>query len=222
MSEVSEKETRLTEALKKLTPKELEMYRYFLKENQAEISEESADKLYDAYFNGSSCYEIYKTVKSYSYSQIVAARVMYDWDNRKLNQKLELETNVPSQAGDTLLAAQDFLGDLIVATGLRYKQRLKGYIATKDTALLEGLPLPKSMKEIQTLVELFMKASGKEETTKNINVNVKNEVVKTPILSIPEDKGLESALDELLGIEPTDAEFVEVKQLEPKKENESN
>jgi hypothetical protein len=208
--EVSDKEKRLVAAIKRLDPKERDAYRFFVKENQLEIGSDAADKLFDLYCNGSSCDEIRKAVKSYSLGQIVGARVMHDWDVRKEQKRLSMVKVIPDQAPVTLLEAQEFLGDLILATNRRFRESLKEYIATGDEALLPGLPMPKNMKELQTLVELFMKASGQdnEKVVKHIgSVDVKHQV-ESPTIKQEEDN--EATLDELLGLNIVDAEFKEV------------
>ena len=213
---ISEKEQRLLDAVKALNPKELEAYRFFVKENQMQVAEEQADHLFELYCNGSSCDEIRKIVKAYSFGQIVACRVMGDWDKRKLDKQLAIKTVVPGQADVTLLESQEFLGDLIIATSRKFSRQLKGFIATHDERLLEGLPIPKTIKDYQILLDTFMKASGQDDTSKklppvapniNVQVNVNNQT------AVKEDDN-EATLDELLGITVTDVEFEEV----PKKQ----
>jgi hypothetical protein len=207
---ISEKEQRLLEALKRLTPKELEAYRYFIKTNQMEVAEEASDKMFELFSNGSTCDDIRKIVQAYSFGQIVACRVIGDWDNRKLEKQLAMKTVVPEQNPIQLLEAREFLGDLIVATNRKFSRQLKGYIATGDILLLEGLPIPKNMKEYQILLQSFLEASGQSDTKKlpapapapniNVQVNVNQNGVK-------EDDN-EITLDELLGITVVDVDFV--------------
>lgn len=213
---ISDKEKKLVENLKKLNPKELEAYRYFIKEDQLQIADEASDHMFDLFCTGKNCDEIRKIVKSYSYGQIVACRVIGDWDNRKEARRLATRTDVPEQAPITLLEAADFLGDLILATKKRFSAKLKQYNATGDESLLEGLPMARNVKELQTVVELFMKASGQdsEKVVKHTGTVDVNHQVAAPVAK-PVEEDNEATLDELLGINIVDTEFeaVEPKQL---------
>jgi hypothetical protein len=217
---ISEKEQRLLDAVKALNPKELEAYKFFVKENQIQISEEVSDHLFELFCNGSSCDDIRRTVKSYSFGQIVACRVMGDWDKRKLEKQLAIKTIVPEQNPITLLESQEFLGDLIVATSRKYSKQLKGFIATNDERLLEGLPIPRNMKDYAILLESFMKASGQDEVKKVVHSGNINLTPAVSPVTIKEEEDNEKTLDELLGIEVVDVEFEEIpkKQLTDGKE----
>lgn len=209
-NQTSEKEKKLVENLKRLTPKELDAYRFFVKEDQLQIADEASDSMFDLFCNGKSCDDIRKIVKAYSYGQIVACRVIGDWDSRKEARRLATETEVPNQAPITLLEASDFLSDLILATNKRFSARLKQYRATGDELLLEGIPLPRNMKEYDTLIQLFMKASG-QDTEKTVKYTGKvdiNHQVGAPVAEgKPIEEDNEATLDELLGINIKDADF---------------
>jgi hypothetical protein len=206
---ISEKEKKLVDALKALTPRELEAYRYFVKEGQMQVSDEQSDHMFELFCNGSTCDQIRKIVQAYSFGQIVACRVIGGWDERRESKRLATTTIVPAQANVTLLESQEFLGDLILATTKKFGKQLKRYIATGEEAQLEGIPLPRSLKEYQIALDMFMKASGQDEK-KVVHSGTIGVAPVAPSAVIKPEEDNEATLDELLGTEVVDVDFEQV------------
>lgn len=162
--QASDKETRIANALQDLTPKELGAYKYFRSNNQPPLSEAKSDELFRLYMQGHSCEEICKIGKNMiGLGQIVACRLMYGWDARKVAHRANLEANVPARAAVTHLETVDFLADILTISQVAFKEKMQEYLATGNKELLKDLPLPKSTRELQSLFELFMKATGQEK-----------------------------------------------------------
>lgn len=205
------RETRIAAAIQKLDPRELAAYKYTLRTKQPDIAEETAEKLFALYLQGQSCEEIRRSMKGYGLGQIVAARVAYDWDARVVEYRAHLVVSVPAAAEQTHLESVDFMSNLLKATFMRYSENIRLYMATGDGKYLEGVPLPKNMKDFQALMELFLKATGQDkkkvEVTGTVKVNHQN---GTAAIS-----GKEAAkiLDSLMG-DVIDVEAEPVKQLQ--------
>ena len=205
----SEKETRLATALRALPEPELAAYRYFVRHKQPEISEDKAEELFKLYQRGSTCAEIRRLFPQFTFGQVVASRVMRAWDDRKIVEVKNLQVEVPARVETAHLETQEFLANLLHASNRRFSDALKLYIATGDVKQLEGVPLPRNVKDLRDVVELYMKMSGTD--TKRVEVSVKGGVKHSVERVKPEEA--EGIMDDLLADdeEPVDAEFTEVK-----------
>ena len=211
---VSEKEEKLAKKLKLLNKDELKAYNYFVDNEVIGLSEETSDKMLDLYCNGSSCDDIRKLIRGYSLGQIVAARISWDWDERKEERIKKIVENMPSQTPLALLESQEFLSDMLRATQRRFKQNLKKYIATGDEEALDGFKLPNNIKEYSQLVEIFMKASG-FDSEKSVKHTHTIEPPKEPE-KIEAPMSDEETLDDLLNRKKSKIKDVEFQTVEPK------
>jgi len=215
LATVSEKEKRLSEALSKLSDKELAQWKFFRKSNQNEISPDICDQMFRLFQRGSSCDEIRRIFGSYSISQIVAARVMHDWDVRKDIEVENIKVEVPAKTEVTQLEMQEFLANILTASHRKFNDALKLYIATGDATHLDkaGVPMPKNTRELKEIVEMYMKVAGID--SKKVEVKHSGGVVHE-VKQVRSSEEAESIMDELLGEDPVDAEFVEAPKEEPK------
>jgi (2Fe-2S) ferredoxin len=211
----SAKEVQLATTLKSLPERELRAYRYFVQHNQASIADEKAEELFALYQRGSSCEEIRRLFPQFGLGQVVALRVMNDWDSRKQGEVETIQREVPARVQTAQLETQEFLANLLHASNKRFNDALKLYIATGDPKHLidAKVPLPSNFKELDALVTLYMKISGTD--TKRVEVSVKGGVTHKVERVKPEEA--EGIMDALLGDDKpvTDAEFTEHKDEKP-------
>jgi hypothetical protein len=201
----SDKETRLANALSGLSEKEAGAYRYFVKAKQAPISEDRADEMFELYLQGADCDEIRKRVQGFGLGQIVAARVMYGWDSRRGEYRRDLETQVPVRAAQVHLEQVDFISDLLTASQVSTRKKIREYLATGNEKLLEGLPLPKTIKDYKELVQLFMTATGQDKKRIEVTgkVTIDNATGTANQVTAAEASRI---MDDILGEEDVDTE----------------
>lgn len=206
VDQVNEKETRLATALKALPERELGVYRYFLQKKQVPIADDMAEKMFALYQRGSSCDEIRRLFPQFSLGQIVGARVIGGWDERRDAEVKNLQREVPAKVETVELETQEFLANLLHASHKRFNDALKMYISTGEVSHLTaaGVPLPRSMKELKDVVEMFRSLAGTD--TKKVEVSVKGGVKHTVERVKPEEA--EGIMDSLLG-EVVDVEVIE-------------
>lgn len=210
--QVSDKEVRLATAVKALDDRERGAYKYFVQNEVRGVPEANQEEMFRLYQRGSSCEEIRRLFTHFSLGQIVAARVMWNWDERKGAAVKNLQIEVPAKVETVQLETQEFLANLLHASHRRFNDALKLYIATGDVQHLNaaGVPLPKSMKELRDLTELYMKTSGTD--TKRVEVKHSGQVqhVATRV-SAAEASNI---MDDLLG----DDSIIDVVAEEPPKQ----
>jgi hypothetical protein len=199
---VSEKETRIAKAIKALTPRELDAYKYFVRTKQTQIADKTADEMYALYAQGTSCDEIRKLLVGFSLGQIVGARVIFGWDERLAGERAALVTEVPARASQTQLQNVDFLGKLLTATHKQWSDKLQRYIASGDESLLVGLPMPKNIKDLSALVELFLKSTGQDKKRVEVTGTVLHEH-KGPVSAAEARNILKELDDDVIDVEAT-------------------
>ncbi len=214
----SAKEVKLATILKSLPERELSAYRYFVNHNQPSIGDAKAEELFALYQRGSSCEEIRRLFPQFGLGQVVALRVMNDWDSRRTTEIETIQKEVPARVQTAQLETQEFLANLLHASNKRFNDALKLYIATGDPKHLTDakVPIPSSFKELGMLIEMYMKVSGTD--TKRVEVSVKGGVKHTVERVKPEEA--ESIMDDLLGDDKpiVDAEFTEHREKPPELE----
>jgi hypothetical protein len=210
---ISDKEVRLATARKALTEREDAAYKYFAKTGQIEVAADKAEELFRLFQTGSTCEDIRRLFPSFSLGQIVACRVMLGWDERKLSESKNLQREVPLKVGNTALEVQDFLANLLSATHRKWNDALLVYRATGDVNVLKAaeVPLPKNMKELKDIAELFMKISG----TDTKKVQVVHEGAVQHVMTKVSSEEAASIMADLMDDDVIDAEVVEQKQIEP-------
>jgi hypothetical protein len=202
---VSDKEQRLAEALAALTPRELDAYKYFVRTKQTEVADATAEEMYAFFVKGSTCDEIRRLMVGFSLGQIVGARVMKGWDARLAAYRESLAVDIPQRAAQTQLESADLLAAMLSATNRQWLDKLKRYVATGDATLIADIPLPKNLKDLATLTELFLKATGQDKKRVEVTGTVRHEHAKAPLSA----KEAASLLDELDEDDAVDAEFTE-------------
>ncbi len=209
----SEKEVRLATILKNLPERELRAYRYFVDKSQASIADDKAEEFFALYQRGSSCEEIRRLFPQFGLGQVVALRVMNDWDSRRTTEVETIKREVPAKTATAQMETQEFLANLLHASNKRFNDALKLYIATGDAKYLTDakVPIPANFKELDALVTLYMKISGTD--TKRVEVTHTGGVAHVVVK--PEDA--EGIMDSLLGPDKpvVDAEFTEHEKEKP-------
>lgn len=206
--EVSEKERRLAAAYAALDDKEKGAYRYFVKTGQAPLVEETSDELFQLFLRGSTCDEIRKARPGFGLGQIVACRVIHNWDLRRREYRDGLKQTVPDRAGQVYLEQADFLGDILTATMLVHRDNIRQYMATGDKTFLKDVPIPSSVKDLRDFTDLFMKITGQDKKKVEISGSVTIDS-KTGLANQVTSKEAMSIMSEVLGEEIQDAEFTE-------------
>ena len=211
LQKTSTKEADLATALTRLDERELRAYKHFANSGMKPLSEENADQMFRLYQRGQTTLEISKLFPQYSFSQVVAARVMHSWDERKETQVANLKTEVPAKVESTSLEVQEFLSNLLHTSHRKFNNALKKYIATGDVKVLEeaGVPLPSSLKELSALIDMYMKISGTD--SKKVDVRVQGGVAHAHVHAKVKPEDAEKVMDDLLADDGVqDAEFTEV------------
>jgi hypothetical protein len=209
---VSDKEVRLATAVKALSDRERAAYKYFVQNEVRGLPEQNQEECYQLYQRGKSCEEIRRLFPHFSLGQIVAARVMWAWDERKGYEIKTLQTEVPAKVETAQLETQEFLANLLHATHKKFNDALSKYIATGDSSHLDAasIPLPKTMKELRDLTELYMKVSG----TDSKKVEVKHTGQVTHIAQRVSAEEASGIMDDLLAPEVIDVTPSPPKQIE--------
>jgi hypothetical protein len=192
---VSDKEVRLATAVKALSDRERAAYKYFVQNETRGLTEQVQEQLFSLYQRGTSCEEIRRLFPIYGLGQIVAARVMWNWDERSAAQSKQLQVEVPRKVETVQLETQEFLANILHAVHKRSNDALRMYIATSDESHLAsaGIALPKTVKELKDLIETYGKISGTD--TKKIEVKHTGQVTHVARVSAEEAT---SIMDDLL------------------------
>jgi hypothetical protein len=201
----SDKEVRLATAIKALSDRERAAYKYFVNNEVRGIPEQNQEELFKLYKAGNGCEELRRLFPHFSLGQIVAARVMWQWDERKGDAVATLKSEVPTKVETVQLETQDFLANLLRASQMKHNDALKRYIATGDESHLNGVPLPKNMKELRDLTELYMKASGTD--AKKVEVKHTGQIQHVAQKVSAEEAT--NIMDDLLAEDIIDAEVTE-------------
>lgn len=192
---VNDREIRLAEILKGLNDRERAAYRYYVRAKQAPIHEDKAEEMFKLYRRGESCEEIRRLFQVFGLGQIVGARVVFEWDSRIACERQSQKTDVVERTSSTQLDMQEFLSTLMAASSARFMDSMKLYIATRDPKLLDGLPLPKNMRDVQGMIDAYMKIAGLD--TKKVDVSVHGTVAHTAQPKLKQEEA-EALIDELL------------------------
>jgi hypothetical protein len=215
LQKTSTKEVDLANTLTLLTEPELAAYKHFVNSGQQALSEEIADQMFRLFHRGQTTREIQKLFPQYSWAKIVAARVLFKWDERKDTEVANLKVEVPAKVETTHLETQEFLSNLLHASHKKFNDALKRYIATGDAKILEesGVPLPSSLKELSALIDMYMKISGTD--SKKVDVRVAGGVAHAHVHAKVKPEDAEKVMDDLLNSEPVqDAHFEPVEEAE--------
>ena len=206
---VSEKEVRLATAIKALDGRERSAYKYFVTNEVRGLTEQDQDRLYAIYSRGSNCEEIRRLFPIYSLGQIVAARVMWHWDERRDAQTKNLQKEVPAKVETVQLETQEFLANLLHASHKRSNDALRMYIATGEEGHLTaaGITLPKTMKDLKDLIEMYGKVAGTD--TKKVQVTHTGQI--SHVATTVSAAEASSIMDDLL-----DDNVIDVTPLPPK------
>jgi hypothetical protein len=192
---VNDREVKLATIIKSLNDRERAAYRYFVRANQEPIHEDKAEEMFKLYRRGESCEEIRRLFQVFGLGQIVAARVVFEWDSRLQCERESQKVDIPARIESTQLDMQEFLSTLLAASNARFMDSMKLYIATRDKKYLDGIPTPKSAKELATLMETYMKVAGLD--TKKVDVSVHGTVAHTAQPKLKQEEA-EAYMDELL------------------------
>jgi hypothetical protein len=163
MGPTNDQETGLAKAIRALDKRELDAYQYTLKKKQPDISPDKAEEFFQLYLHGQTCQDIQRGYGGFSYGQIVACKVKYEWDARREQHRAHLVTEVPAHAQQVHLETVDFLADMLSVTQQKIRDGIRKYQVSKNPDDLKDLPLPKSMKDLQALTELLMKMTGQDK-----------------------------------------------------------
>lgn len=174
------------------------------------VSEELSNTLLELYLKGATIEEIRRTQGALSLGQVVACRVVYDWDMRRAEYRDKLANDVPAAAAQQHLETVGFLGDMLTAMQKKYGEKIRQYLLTGDDKLLDGVPFPRNLKDLAALTDLFMKTTGQDKR----RVEVSGQITHSHNGAIQpvSAKEASSVMDKLLGgSEVQDAEFTDVK-----------
>jgi len=204
---VSDKELRLATAVKALSDRERAAYKYFVQNEVRGLPEQNQEECYQLFQRGKSCEEIRRLFPHFSLGQVVAARVMWQWDERKGHEIKTIKAEVPAKVETAQLETQEFLANLLHATHRRWNDALAKFIATGDASHLAAaeIPIPKTMKELRDLTELYMKVSGTD--SKKVEVKHTGQVEHVAKLVTPAEAT--NIMDDLLSEDIVDAQIVE-------------
>lgn len=207
------KEQRLAAAIAALDPREKSAYKYFLQAKQ-EVSEELSDELFTLYLQGADCEEIRRQRKNIGLSVIVACRVVYEWDARRDRYRADLIVRVPERALQVHAEQVDFMADLLTATQVHTRNKVREYLVTKDEKLLEDLPIPKNMREYSALFELFIRGTGQDKKRVEFSGKVTHDHRTGVATAVTSDEAA-GIIDELNEDRAIDVEVVPRPQVQP-------
>lgn len=209
-----DKEVRLATAIAALDPRERNAYKYFLQAKQ-EVSPDLSDELFQLYLQGADCEEIRRQRKnSVGLSLIVACRVIYDWDARRAAYRSDLVTNLPARTEQVQAEQVNFMADLLTATQLSTRKKVREYLATGDEKLLEGLPIPKNMREYGALFDMFLRGSGNDKKRIEVSGRVTHDHHTGAATGVSPDEAA-GIIDGLLSDRAIDVEAVPVPAVQP-------
>lgn len=192
-------DVKLAKILKGLNERERAAYRYYIRAQQPAISEDKAEEMFRLYQRGTSCEEIRRLFATFGLGQIVACRVTYEWDSRVSCERENQKKDIEERTSGTQLDMQEFLSTLMAVSNQRFMDSMKLYLATRDPKYLEGLPLPKSMRDVQGMIDAYMKIAGLD--SKKVDVNVHGNVnhsASPQSITLQQDEA-EAAVNQLLG-----------------------
>ena len=200
------REQIIATAISRCNAKEQAAYKYFLaglaRKESFEIPSIKADELYVLFSNGKTCDEIRKLSGSaFSLGQVVAARIVWGWDEKLDQHRRELIALVPDHVSQTRLESADVISDLIAACNLKIRGQIQKYLQSGNDKDLIGTPLEKGvgLKTYETLLELLGKVTGADQQTKKTESKVTvTHSVEAPVRKVLDPERAGSLLDELV------------------------
>lgn len=154
-------------AARVLTPQELEAYRKYVEANKPPLAGSTSTQFFQVFLQGHTCEEIARLNPSFGLGIIVRARVDFDWDRQRDEHIQHLLDNIRSVVQTTQLEAVQF-----VAEGLAVYRKMAGSKFQKylQSGKEEDLGDFKDMsfKTYKELLELLLKLTGQETTTKKV------------------------------------------------------
>lgn len=204
---VSDKEKALVAAEKALDQRDAHAYRFFISHNQAPVALVASDQMFQLYLQGSSCEEIRRANPGFSLGQIVSCRVQHAWDLRREEYRRNLVTQVPARAQQVHLEQVDFLADLLTISRVSIQEKIRQAMASGKPEDLEEIPIPRSVKDLGALLDMFIRSTGQDKKRIEVSGNVTVDG-KTGIASAVTPEIANQIMDGLLEDEVHDAEIV--------------
>ena len=179
-NELTTEEKEKAHALSLLSERELQAYKYSVKNNQPALSSILADELYELFKQGRTCEEIRKSKPGLAYGAIVQARVKDLWDKRRQEHQTSLIQTVPQTVQQTQMESAGFIAKLLMASNKLMEGQIDAFLATGDKAHLKDTFLETlSIKQYRDLLATLAEATGQNQK-KTVNHNVTFTPQKAP------------------------------------------
>lgn len=154
----------LAQRLSLLGERELQAYKYSIKNKQPELSPALSDELYELFLQGRTCEEIRKTKPALAFGAIVRARIDQLWDKRAADHQRELLQRVPVVVQQTQLESAEFISKLLMASHKMLEGQINDFLATGDKKHLSGTFLENiTVKQYRDLLSTLVEATGQNQ-----------------------------------------------------------
>ena len=180
-NENSKQLTTTEQAIAKLPSREFDAYSYFCRTHTSPIAPSTQAQMFNLYLQGTDCEGIRKFTNGFTLGQIVAAKVIGQWDLRRQEHTDTLLNGVRARVQQIGLESIVFISDALAATHKHHGEKFKKYLLTGNEEDLGDAPVGYSIKQYKDLLEMLMKATGmdkdKESTVNNYTM------VQSPVSS---------------------------------------
>lgn len=178
-----------------LSPRELREYHKWKKAHPKSVdpdhvSEIVGMQMYELFLNGYSCAEIERVytgrAEAYPLGKIVEARVLYNWDEARIEHRKDLYNGIKEKTQQTHLESATFIADILGVAHKEFGAEMKLYRATGDVKYLNTFRI-KSPNGYQQWLDMFLKATApnappkdtQKKQTQSVNIITQNAEITT-------------------------------------------
>ena len=171
----------LTEAERRLSPRELNAMRFLERTKQPQLSPDTQARFFAAYLSGSTCEDIVRVNPGFSLGQIVRARVDGSWDSKREDYLQDLLANARTLVQQTAMESVKFISQTLAATHKRYGEAAQRYIQSGNTNDLQGGFGIDDIKSYKVAIETLQKLIGADQKS-SVEHNV--HIDSTPVAAV--------------------------------------
>ena len=172
---------RIGRALDRLSVDERSIYDRFVHIGGRELSADAAARLYGLYLQGVSCEDISRLNPAVDLATVLAARVRYNWDERKDVYVGDLMAYAGDAVRQTAAETVQLLGLMVAAASKKHGDALKRYLATGDESVLGEFDI-KTIRQFRDVVEMMVRITGGD--SKRQVVIARSIQPEAPVLSV--------------------------------------
>ena len=158
---VAVEEPTLTDAERRLTPRELGAYQFTIRHRMAKLSPDLQARLFALFIQGTDCVEIARLNPGITLGQIVEARVEGHWDEKRQEHLESLLGETRTRLQQITMESVEFLTNQIAAAHRLHGDKIKRYLQTGNPDDLGAFSIH-GFKAYREAIELLKTLSGQD------------------------------------------------------------